>query len=369
MTDIPVISIVTPSFNQGNFIEETIISVISQEGNFYLEYFIMDGGSTDQTVEIMKKYDNLLKDGKWPLKCKGIQYKWVSEKDKGQSDAINKGLLKASGDIIGWINSDDFYFPNTFSVVMKHFIEYPEYDFIYGDGDVINNNGDIQWEWRSRAYDFEVLKSYNFCENQFNNYIMQQATFWRRRVHDHIGLLDITLHYAMDYEYWIRAGAKGLRMHHLPFKFGTFRMIEGTKSLSSPLVFWPDAMEIFRRYNGATAMKPFLEQYYFNKGIHNGFNISRIYDIQDEIFQRWKGLPDDEWNILKVDAERAFEVACLMLANKVISTGDIKKAQLFYQYAVAKRFSLYFHPLAIRYYLRKILVLKILCNRKAKNNI
>src|SRR5574340_1418719 len=116
----PVITVVTPSFNQGRFIDETIRSVISQEGDFYLEYLIMDGGSTDETVDIIKKYDRLIKEGKWPVKCRGIEYRWVSEKDNGQADAVNKGFKIARGEILGWLNSDDTYLPGALGKALKY---------------------------------------------------------------------------------------------------------------------------------------------------------------------------------------------------------------------------------------------------------
>ena len=162
-----------------------------------------------------------------------------------------------------WINSDDMYFPGSFSVVLNHFSHNPDDDFVFGDGDVIDETGTLQWEWLSRPYDLKLLKSYHFLWNDFTNYIMQQATFWRRGVFDKIGLLDDSLHYTMDIEYWIRAGENGLRLTHIPRKLGKFRMISGTKSLSSDTVFWPENLEIFRRYNGAKAMKPFLTYFYF----------------------------------------------------------------------------------------------------------
>src|SRR4030065_830719 len=103
----PLVSVVTPSYNQGRYIEETIKSVLSQEGDFRIEYLIMDGGSTDNSVEVIKKYDRLLKEGRWPVKCLGITYSWTSEKDKGQTDAINKGFAGCTGEILNWINRDD----------------------------------------------------------------------------------------------------------------------------------------------------------------------------------------------------------------------------------------------------------------------
>lgn len=352
---LPTLSIVTPSYNQGRYIEETIKSVLSQEGQFCIEYFIMDGGSTDCSVEIIKKYETLITDKKWPIKCRGIKYGWVSEKDKGQTDALNKGFLRAAGDMVSWINSDDIYFPGAFSVVTGHFLKHPEVDFVYGDGDVIDETGRIQWGWISRPFDLGLLKSYNFRKDSFNNYIMQQATFWRRTVHDKIGLLDISFDYAMDYEYWIRAGSCGLTMAYVPVKLGKFRMVENTKSLSSPMVFWPDALEIFRRYNGAKSMQPFLEKYFLNRGRYVDFDISGIVNHEDKIRERWRTLPVNEQNVLNRKAKRACAIACLGLANEALAQGKSGKSDLLYQESIKNNAGLAFHPKSWMYHFRKFL--------------
>ncbi len=138
---------------------------------------------------------------------------WVSERDEGQAAAINAGLRRATGDILSYLNSDDLYFPGAFQRVVDAFASDPAADFVYGDGDVIDEAGARQWEWLSRPYDHAVMTSYHFLWNDFTNYIMQQATFWRRRVRERIGDFDPTFHFAMDAEYWIRAGAAGLRLH------------------------------------------------------------------------------------------------------------------------------------------------------------
>jgi len=128
-----IVTIVTPSYNQGQFIEETINSVLSQEGDFFIQYIIADGGSTDNSVEIIKKYEKLLKEKKYPVRCKGIEYIWWSRKDRGQSHAINQGFKIAKGDILAWINSDDYYEPGAFDYIFDMFRKHPHIDMIYGD--------------------------------------------------------------------------------------------------------------------------------------------------------------------------------------------------------------------------------------------
>jgi glycosyltransferase involved in cell wall biosynthesis len=346
------ISIITPSFNQGEYLEETIRSVISQEGDFYIDYLIMDGGSTDNSVDIIRKYADLVSEGSWGGKCLGIDLIWVSEKDAGQTDAINEGFRKAHGEIVSWINSDDMYFPGCFSVVINHFLQHPDDDFVFGDGYVIDEKGKLQWEWLSRPYNLKLLKSYHFLWNDFTNYIMQQATFWRRGVFDKIGLLDESFHYAMDIEYWIRAGEKGLRLTHIPRKLGKFRMISGTKSLSSDTVFWPENLEIFRRYNGANAMKPFFIYFYFNEGLSRNFDVEYILRQNGFILERWHGLSKEEQEVLKNRAEKAFCVACLRLSNEAFLRGETKKAYSLFKSAIGHSLLLILHPLSVLFLLK-----------------
>ena len=113
----PVITVVTPSFNQGEFLAETMESVLSQAGNFIIDYIIVDGGSTDNSVAILKHYDELLQNGEWPTACQKISYRWLSENDKGQTDALKKGFVMAKGEILAWLNSDDTYLPGTVQTV------------------------------------------------------------------------------------------------------------------------------------------------------------------------------------------------------------------------------------------------------------
>ena len=349
------ISIVTPSYNQGSFIEETIRSVLSQEGDLFLEYLVIDGGSTDQSLEIIRHYDQLVRTGAWPCKCLGITFQWVSEKDQGQAHAVNKGLRKASGDILGWINSDDLYFPGALQLVSEHFQGNPNDDFVFGDGDVIDEGGNVKWEWLSRPYNLKLLKSYHFLWNDFTNYIMQQATFWRRRVLDRIGFLDESLHYAMDVEYWIRAGQTGLVLTHLPVKLGKFRMISGTKSLSSPLAFWPDMLEIFRRYNGASVMSRFFAEFLYSVGLHNGFDVILMHQHCDRVFKRWKSLPEKEYEELKTKAKDGFYRACLMLSSTAYDQGEDLKARVLFHQVITSRLLLALHPIALLVLTKRLL--------------
>lgn len=181
-------TIITPSFNQGCFIEETIQSVINQ-GFDNVEYLVMDGGSKDNTLEILKKYDDKII--------------WISEKDNGQSNAINKGLQRATGDIISFINSDDFYLPGTLNFVNDYFKSHPEVSWLSGDCLIVNENGATIQSFVS-LYKRLLNIFHKRTILKLTNFINQPSTFWKREVFEKIGLFDETLNYTMDYDYWLR---------------------------------------------------------------------------------------------------------------------------------------------------------------------
>ena len=182
----------------------------------------------------------------------------------------------------------------------------------------------MQWEWLSRPYNHAVMTSYHFLWNDFTNYIMQQATFWRRRVRERIGDFDPTFHFAMDAEYWIRAGAAGLRLRHLPEKLGKFRMIEGTKSLSSPTVFWEDYLEIFRRYQGSGALGDFFAFYYYNLARQFDGDLLQAIKEGARVFERWQDLPESERAALGRDARRG-QASCAGARSRVTYSAPARR--------------------------------------------
>ena len=350
MTSLCKFSIVTPSYNQAPFIAETIESVLSQEGGFEIEYFVMDGGSTDGSVEIIRDYAERVQSGTWPVQCAGITMEWVSQRDKGQSDAINQGLRRATGTIASYINSDDVFFSRAFARVTQEFANHGEADFIYGDGDVIDENGQLQWEWLSRPYDHGVMTSYHFLWNDFTNYIMQQSTFWRTRVHDQIGYFDEAFHFALDVEYWVRAGQIGLNLRHVPQKLGKFRLIQGTKSLSSNTAFWGDYLEIFRRCRGSRGMSIFFAYYYYTLAKQFDYDIDRIPRREPTIFTRWERLPLLEHQLLEREADEGFALASMLVANDLYRRQLTDRAILTFRRGRAGRKHLIFHPFALLFY-------------------
>ena len=183
---LPKISVITPSFNQGNFLEQCIKSVIGQ--NYHrLEYIIVDGGSTDSSLKIIKKYSAHISS-------------YMSEPDKGQSDAINKGLKMATGNIVAWLNSDDLYLPDALHIVAKYYIDNPKASFYFGDG----YRADIHGNPKSR---FFPEKPISFDWNLFAlglNYVLQPSAFMNRMFLDQAGYLDVSLKYGMDSDIWLR---------------------------------------------------------------------------------------------------------------------------------------------------------------------
>jgi cellulose synthase/poly-beta-1,6-N-acetylglucosamine synthase-like glycosyltransferase len=211
----PRISVITPSFNQAAYLEQTISSVLGQ--NYpNLEYIIIDGGSTDGSIDIIRKFTNR------------IAY-WVSEKDRGQTHAINKGLQKATGDIIAYLNSDDFYLEGTLARVAEHFSRHPEVDLVHGRCRVVDERGlKIGERCGSITCYEEILDLWDVWWNGRN--FVQPEVFWTKRIGDRIGPFQEELYWVMDYEYWLRILRAGGRVGFVDAELAAFRLQPNQKS-------------------------------------------------------------------------------------------------------------------------------------------
>lgn len=205
----------TPSYNQGRFTAEAIESVLRQEGEFELEYVVIDGASTDGTVEILKRYEERVRRGDWAGRCRGVRFRWVSEPDRGQSDAIGKGFRMTGGQICSWLNSDDTLLPGALGNVLETFRRNPEAGLVYGNVHFTDASGAIVSEVETGQTDYEGLASLNL--------ICQPAAFFRREAWDAVGGLDEDLRYAMDHDLWIRM-ARRFPLVYLPDPLATYRL-------------------------------------------------------------------------------------------------------------------------------------------------
>lgn len=221
------VSIVTPSFNQGQFIERTLQSVAGQTGA-EIEHVVFDGGSTDNTVEVLKNFSP-------PVR-------WVSKKDKGQTDAVNQGIRSTDGEIIGWLNSDDIYYPGTVARIVEYFDQHSEIDVVYGMADHIGLDDHAFESYPTEPWDFERLQETCF--------ICQPALFFRRRVVEQHGLLDEALNYCMDYEFWLRLGKVGVRFGYLEEKLAGSRLYEDNKTLGARVKVHMEINDMFKKKFG-----------------------------------------------------------------------------------------------------------------------
>ena len=227
-TDLPLVTVVTPSYNQGRFIASTIESVLGQDYP-NLEYIIVDGASTDETAEVVARYAGRLT--------------FISEPDRGQSDAINKGFRRARGEYVAWLNSDDLFLPGAIDAAVAALRAHPDAGAVYGEGYQIDEAGNVI----SR---FAVTQAFNLWKLlNLSDYILQQTVFFRRSVFDEVGLLDEDLHYGMDWEILMRIGLHR-PLVHVPHFMGAIREYPTAKSFAGGAKRARELADVMRRHTG-----------------------------------------------------------------------------------------------------------------------
>jgi glycosyltransferase involved in cell wall biosynthesis len=215
----PLVSIVTPSFNQAAFLPATLESVLSQDYD-RLELLVMDGGSTDGSVAILEAQTD-------------PRLTWISERDRGQSHALNKGMARAHGDILTYLNSDDLLMPHTVAFVVDYFEAHPEVDLLVGDCLYIDSAGRSLKIVPGHPFDLAGALT-------GGSFLLQPGAFWRRRATERIGHFDEQLHYTMDLDYWLRLALAGFQVAYVPGARGAFRLHDLSKTVSQSAAFWRD---------------------------------------------------------------------------------------------------------------------------------
>ena len=260
MTDQPLVSIITPSFNQARYLEATIKSVFSQD-YAGIEYMVVDGGSNDGSVDVIKKYENRIA---W----------WVSEKDKGQTDAINKGFAQAQGEILAWINSDDTYEPGAVSAAVKYLQEHPEVGMVYGGCNFINESGRVIGKFGAAQTNYRLLR-------QGYVHIPQQTMFFRADLWKQVGPLDPSFYFAMDYDLWTRIAARS-EIKYVPQTWANFRLHTSGKTIAADDRCWPEMIRVHYR-DGGSFFSVIVAKYYIRRLIAPLWNWRRQRMLEEKI--------------------------------------------------------------------------------------
>jgi len=235
---LPLVSIVTPSYNQGAYIRETMDSILSQ--NYpNIEYWVIDGGSTDQTLSILRAYET------------NPRFHWISERDKGQSDAINKGWSRCQGDVLAWLCSDDVYCPGAIRAQVDYLRAHPDIDAVYSDAISMSADGKpIRKDWARPFSLYELLRI---------DFIPQATIFLRRRLIKRTGIVDTSLHYGMDHDYWLRAALTNTFAYHSA-EIARYRLHPESKGVAQIVKFNADMERVMDRFFNQPNVPPDIMQ-------------------------------------------------------------------------------------------------------------
>ena len=230
---LPKISIITPSLNQGKYLEKTICSVLAQ--NYpCLEYIIVDGGSTDDSIDIIKRYEA------------NITY-WISEPDNGQSHALNKGFQRSSGDWITWLNADDYYLPNALMFLNECVQNNPQVDWIIGNTIVVDEHGKFNERLVPNCQHNAEWYTY-VATRRFDTLLPQPSSFFSKNAWKTVGLFDESLCYAMDFDYWGRLAISGYRPYIIAQDLVCFRVHTDSKTSKGPLPFRREEVQVVNKW-------------------------------------------------------------------------------------------------------------------------
>ena len=231
-------TIITPSLNQKKYIERTIQSVLNQVVDFPFEYIIMDGGSTDGTLDVLQKY--------------GEKTKWISQKDRGQSDAINQGIGSSHGKIVAWLNSDDIYLPGTLQKVKNLFDAFPDKHWLYGNCKMIDDR-DREIRKSITCYKNLLSRRFNYNILLLENFLSQPSVFFKKDLFNQVGKLSVSLHFAMDFDLWVRFAQTGKPIVTRD-DLACFRIQENSKSAQNVRKLFAEQLEVHKHYDNRKVM-------------------------------------------------------------------------------------------------------------------